>query len=640
MYAITGEFAPYQAGAKPVDAGTGNPYLKTHGIDPREFSRFSAALAANLGSRSSLYNPSENLSISSLYYAPTARMGMPRSVEAIKMSIRGMMGTSIRTAMSFSHGHVPQIEALHPGSNGYSKQMIQGMTHFGSGFDASKAIGFSLANPITSGFINMFIFGKPTFASTRRKIQLGLYAGSLGYARAGWPGVLVGLGILGGIYQTASFAEQRIQEEGKKKSTLGQLAEFAAFGAVAGGIEAGASAGILGGTAPGKFLKRTMTPIENLYSKLANKTGLFPPGPGTGFIPGLAEELQPWVSPFRKYYQQSILESAEWFHNPTIFGKQLPIPGLDKETALKFSEAFHGESAYVLRAAAAHGGVEKIPQNIFTKALAKDVALGAAGGLLEHTLVGAAYLGIGWAINTAFRGPWRHRVAQSPAINNPYTLPGLHPGNQGYATDYIRSMTDFGSGLDLSKVIGRALSTEALMGTKPAVRTAWGEIFKAENHGEAFLKAMSSTNRFSDQYMGNKLEQGFFIPGQGFISRSQSTIYGFETSEELYKLQGIHPGDKGFNTSIVRRGTDFGSGLDLAKTILRYAGLLEEKAIKPAAETWVNTEKYEMPESIKKRIANRVKNKLHETPTCGLTDIVLSENAVSHHHPYNKFPIA
>lgn len=540
---IAGLFDPYQAGGRSADIGIKNPYLRRHSLEPRQFQRFSASMAANLGSRSSIFNPSMNLSLSSLYYSPTARMGLPRSAEAIKMSIRGMMGTSIRTAMGYSTGHVPVIEGLHPGSNGYSKSMIQGMTAFGSGFDASKAVGFTLTNPVSMGFVNMLMFGKPTFASKRRMGLLSLYAGGLGYARAGLPGMIVGLGALAAIYGTANKIENRLQgQEERKPSFTSQMAEFMAFGTIAGALEAGASAGILGRTSPGRLLNTTITPLEHSYSWLANKFSFLPKGPVSGeAIPGLAPELQEWVSPLRKYYQKSILGSAASFER---WGNKL---GLDipSETYLKFSEAFHGESAYVLREAAKWKGVEKIPNNVFYKALGKDIVAGAAGGLFEHTLVGAAYLGIGWGINKVFRGAWRHRVAESNVSQEPYTLPGLHPGNAGYATSYIRGMTSFGSKHDPFKAINLG---ELIYSPSAKAAREWVD------------RVTKLANRSDVNLIGFDIETGGLLPRllpttqlgakhtnvlEFAIQSSRGQSYGFTkyASSELYGVLAAEEGD-------------------------------------------------------------------------------------------------
>lgn len=400
----------------------------------RMYSRF-AAQAASGSSNSTVYSPSYNQSFNSLYYSPGTSIGLPRSASAMKQQIKGNQTMHLRTAISYS----PTITGLHPGDSGFATSTIRGMTAFGSGFDIQKFLGWAYANPVGQGLSEMLIYGKPEFKTKRREFELGTYALLGGWARGGPLGAAVALGATSAAIYGGYKLNEAIQggPDRHKRGYGTELLSFMSYGAVSGGLFAGTESGLLKGTLGGNLARQAYDLVSKQATKISHGHFNMPSGPMEGLEPGLED----WVNPFRRFKQGSIVEQAEFFHDPKIFGWRLPVPGLSKENAIKFSEAYHGYSAFVLREAATFGGVKNIPRGNYYKALAKDVGIGALGGLYEGTILGAAYIGLHWL---------GHKLFGHKKDNK---IDGLHPGNQGFATQAIRQYTSFGSEHDPFKAI-------------------------------------------------------------------------------------------------------------------------------------------------------------------------------------------
>lgn len=213
-------------------------------------------------------------------------------------------------------------------------------------------------------------------------------------------------------------------------------------------------------------------------------------------------------------------------------------------------------------------------------------------------------------------------------------IKGLHPGDQGIATPTIRSMTHFGSGLDIGKLLYDVL---------PAFKGARNEIFVGANHGIALKKALQA-----GESILSKEQFGFRLSDKSFVTREEAKEkFGFRSSEELHMMRirlGSHDTYNaiedlrhgGMAEGVRHKLTDFGSPLDIGKALLRAAGLMEEQAPKAIEYiTHIDSERYEMPGFMKKRIQKRVSEQLRERPTAGLVNHVLGDPL--YHHGHAKF---
>jgi hypothetical protein len=237
-------------------------------------------------------------------------------------------------------------------------------------------------------------------------------------------------------------------------------------------------------------------------------------------------------------------------------------------------------------------------------------------------------------------------------------IDGLHPGRN--RPDYMIG-SGFGSGRIWSEIMGMAA----------AMRAKSGELFAGESHGHAMMKLKKAGASFYPV----RESYGFRMADKSFISREEAEKrFGIRTSEQLRvlqatgeikstadalqilvdnnnKLQGMHPGNSGYGTSIIRDMTDFGSGWKafkaFTKKIGRELGLIGEESapekimkihnftqeeLSSLSRNWV-TEKQvwkfmlRNPDDMEYRGPRR---RISDMPTHGLTNHVLHDSAIGH----------
>lgn len=329
------------------------------------------------------------------------------------------------------------ISGLHPGNRGYGTSTVRSLTDFGSGFDRDKALSRAasiLTNPVVGGLATTALLGVPSFHDPFRVTLLGAQAAALGYARGGPIGSVVGLAAFYALDKAGQgINKAAAQGTYQQPTNWDVMRHFMLYGLVEGGLAAGTSAAFLQGSPVRPLAQEAVGLAGGIRSLLTGKSFN-----ASAPIEGLASEFQEVASPFRRWYQSSVVHSAGFFE------KKL---GMKPDFAMKFSEAFHGESAYVMRAAQRYGGsVRDIPNLDFYKALGKDIAIGSAGGLFENILVGGAYIALTQLLNKPIR--------ISGKDDDYNTISGMHPGADAtMGAMAIQGMSAFGSGLRLDKVL-------------------------------------------------------------------------------------------------------------------------------------------------------------------------------------------
>jgi len=412
------------------------------------------------------------------------------------------------------------ISGLHPGNKGYGTATVRNLTDFGSGFDRDKALnraGSFFTNPLVTGLGATAVLGVPSFHDPVRVGFLGLQATALGYARGGPIGAAVGLGAFYAL-DKAGQAINRMANQGEqgKPTDWDVMRHFMLYGIVEGGLAAGTSAAFLQGS-PIRPIAHEMVGLASGIKALV--TGK--PYLGSEPIEGLAPEFQGVASPLRRWYQGSIVHTAEFLNKRA---------GMSEDFAMKFSEAFHGESAYVMRQAQKFGGLKEIPHTDFYKALGKDITIGAAGGLVENALVGAAYLGLTHLLS---------KPARISGKDDDYnTIEGLHPGAYGsMGAGMIGGMTAFGSGLKIDKVLNwEAYSSRIAVEHRDYIKSVLAAVpganiigFDIESTG--LISPLESITQ--GQAVGRMTE--FAIGGGG-----QATLHGFTQQANMVDYTNLY----------------------------------------------------------------------------------------------------
>ena len=234
-------------------------------------------------------------------------------------------------------------------------------------------------------------------------------AGLTGYDRFGWKGAVGGAAVGIGIAAGTSLL--------KTDNAENSLAATLWSGAIEG-IKTSASASMMAssfmkGATLGKFtekvlLKRGLS-IKEITGIMAEKYGL---------ASEIAEMGGPYATAARG--MKNLIEER--------------IPGKIGKVIGKGIEAQTG-SPTVLDLVVKYGSIQDVPGKEYIKANVKDIFMGAGAG-------------------TVISAPFATAVCLLKGDGN--TIEGLHPGSEGLGAQSVRAHSDFGSGLNIWKVVQRA----------------------------------------------------------------------------------------------------------------------------------------------------------------------------------------